>query len=592
MSTMINKEKTVLYLTDLPYGIGQVDIFNFLYKYKDDIAYINPDNARNQNKGKPLAFRVFFKESEKADNCRKEMNLKKLRGKSIRIMWVERDTSLRYNTKNNIYIKGIPKTTTPREVYEYFMQFGDIFSCKISEDDFGNHNGYGYITFYKNEDAQKAIENSKGKKIFDSNNVEITHFQRKNERMINNSENKNLKIYINNLPENYDEKDLKELCKDFGTVEGCNIYTDKIGKKFSIVEFKEESQAKNAMDKLDGKEIEKNGKKTNLIVQSFQNKFEHNQLLQNNALQMNERKSKCNLIVKNIPLTAKEKDLEKVFSKYGVITSIRIEMNKIEKKDEKGKFDLVSKGFGYISFDKPEEAKKAYEEMNNKYLPGFEGWSKPIDIDYFLTRYERFSVENQNNNNISNYYYMNQTQKYFQNLPQAPPIYGGIYPPIPSMPLMPHMPIPPVGYPMPPLRNYNYNMNYNNRNNKKNWRGKKNNYINNNRNNNRYNKNNNNRYNNKEIEDNANSINAENKLDLTEFEKLNTDEEKRNFFGEKVYKAIEESKMAIDKKLDSDDIARITGMIISIPYDEIIEILENTSTLNNRIEEALNLLKK
>ena len=587
MSTMINKEKTVLYLTDLPYGIGQVDIFNFLYKYKDDIAYINPDNARNQNKGKPLAFRVFFKESEKADKCRKEMNLKKLRGKSIRIMWVERDTTLRYNTKNNIYIKGIPKTTTPREVYEYFMQFGDIFSCKITEDDFGNHNGYGYITFYKHEDAEKAIENSKGKKIFDSNNVEITHFQRRNERMINNSENKNHKIYINNLPENYDEKELKELCKDFGTVEGCNIYTDKIGKKFSIVEFKEESEAKNAMDKLDGKEIEKNGKKTNLIVQSFQNKFEHNQLLQNNALQMNERKSKCNLIVKNIPLTAKEKDLEKVFSKFGVITSIRIEMNKLEKKEEKGKFDLVSKGFGYISYDKQEEAKKAYEEMNIKYLPGFEGWSKPLDIEYFLTRYERSSAENQNNNNISNYYYMNQTQKYFQNLPQAPPIYGGVYPPIPSMPPMPQMPIPPVGYPMPPLRNYNYNMNYNNRNNKKNWRGKKNNY--NNRNNNRYN---NNKYKNKEIEDNANSINIENKLDLTEFEKLNTDEEKRNFFGEKVYRAIEESQMAIDKKLDSDDIARITGMIISIPYDEIIEILENTSTLNNRIEEALSLLKK
>ena len=190
MSTMLNKEKTVLYLTDLPYGIGQVDIINFLYKYKDDIAYINTDNLRNQNKGKPASIRVFFKESEIADKCRKEMNLKKLLGKSVRIMWVERDTTLRYNTKNNLYIKGIPKTTTPREVYEYFMQFGDIFSCKITEDDFGNHNGYGYITFYKNEDAEKAIESSKGKKIFDSNNVEIMHFQRKNERMINNLEKK------------------------------------------------------------------------------------------------------------------------------------------------------------------------------------------------------------------------------------------------------------------------------------------------------------------------------------------------------------------------------------------------------------------
>ena len=590
----MNKEKTVLYLTDLPYGIGQVDIINFLYKYKDDIAYINQENLRNQIKGKPAAIRVFFKDSEIADKCRIEMNLKKLRGKSVRIMWVERDTSLRYNTKNNLYIKGIPKTTTPREVYEYFMQFGDIFSCKITEDDFGNHNGYGYITFYKNEDAEKAIENSKGKKIFGSNNVEIMHFQRKNERMVNNSEKKNMKIYINNLPENYEEKDLKELCKEFGNVEGCNIYTDKIGKKFGIVEFKEEIEAKNAMSKLEGKEVEKNGIKQNLIVQSFQNKFEHIQLLQNNALQMNEQKSKCNLIIKNIPLNAKEKDLEKIFSKFGVITSIRIEMNKIERKDEKDKFDLVSKGYGYISFDKPEEAKKAFEEMNQKYLPGFESWSKPLDIDYFLTRYERCSLDNQNNNNnITNYYYMNQTQKYFQNSPPPPPFYGSMYPP------MPPMPIPPIGFPIPPINNLR-NYNYGNRFNKKNWRGKKNNYMNNNNNrnnNNKYNKNNkyinnNNKEKEKEKEESANSINAENKIDLTEFEKLTTDEEKRNFFGEKVYRAIEESQIALDKKLDGDDIARITGMIINIPYEEIIQTLENITLFNSRIEEALTLLNK
>ena len=140
------------------------------------------------------------------------------------------------------------------------------------------------------------------------------------------------------------------------------------------------------------------------------------------------------------------------------------------------------------------------------------------------------------------------------------------------------------------IRNYNYNNNY--RNNKRNWRGKKNNYNNNNNRNNygKYSKNNN--YNNKEKEEDANSINAENKIDLSEFEKLKTDEEKRNFFGEKVYRTIEESQIALDRKLDADDIARITGMIINIPYQEIIETLEDTSILNNRIEEALNLLNK
>ena len=70
------------------------------------------------------------------------MNLRKLRGKSVRIMWDERDISIRYNIKNNIFIKGIPKTTTPREVYEYFLQFGDISSCKLNEKEDDTHNGY------------------------------------------------------------------------------------------------------------------------------------------------------------------------------------------------------------------------------------------------------------------------------------------------------------------------------------------------------------------------------------------------------------------------------------------------------------------
>jgi len=284
-------------------------------------------------------------------------------------MWEERDTSLRYNTKNNLYIRGIPKTTTPREVYEYFSQFGDIFSCKVTEDDFGNHNGYGYITFYRNEDAEKAIEESKGKSIFGTNNIEISHFQRRNERMANINENNRDKIYINNLPEKYEIAKLTELCKEFGNVESCNIYVDKIGQNFGIVKFANEKEAQEAKTKLDGKEIEKDGIKKKLIVKSYQTQFEQKQFMMNYySVKSRDQKGNCNLILKNIPLTAKEEDLEKIFKKFGNITSTRIEKNKIESKEEKGKFLLVSKGYGFISFEKPEAARKALEEMDQKFL--------------------------------------------------------------------------------------------------------------------------------------------------------------------------------------------------------------------------------
>ena len=279
---MTTQEKTMLYLTDLPYGIGILDIQDFLSQYKDSIVTIITPEMKQRNSAKgSFVIKVLFKDNESADKCRKEMNLRKFRKKSVRIMWEERDTSLRYNTKNNLYIRGIPKTTTPREVYEYFIQFGDIFSCKVAEDEYGNHNGYGYITFYRHEDAEKAIQESKGKTIFGSNNVEISHFQKRNERMINITENNKDKIYINNLPEKYEISELSSLCKEFGNVESCNIYLDKIGKNFGIVKFSNESQAQEAKTKLDGKEIEKDGIKTKLIVKSYQTQFEQKQFMMN-----------------------------------------------------------------------------------------------------------------------------------------------------------------------------------------------------------------------------------------------------------------------------------------------------------------------
>ena len=586
---MSTNDKTMLYLTDLPYRISIFDIQDFLSKYKDDIAKImSPEmNQRNIIKGKPIAIKVLFKNNESADKCRKEMNLKKLWNKSVRIMWEESNTSLRYNIKNNIFIRGIPKTTTPREVYEYFMQFGDIFSCKVPEDEQGKHKGYGYITYYSNEDAEKALKETKGKKIFDSLNVEIEHFQKKNERMINNNnENNNHKIYINNLPEKYTIAELNSLCKEYGNVLNANIFSDRIGQKFGIVEFTNENEAKDAMSKLNEKIIEKDDKKNKLSVQIYQTQFEHKQFLLNQSMKMKETKAKCNLYIKNIPLTAKEEDLEKVFSKYGEITSIRIQKDKIENKDNKDKIELVSKGFGFISFDKPEEAKKALEEMDQKFLPGFEGWNKPLDIDYHLTKNERQFVDNQDSN-IPNYNMNNNQMPFMNNMGPAPPMPGG-YGPHMFMPMHPpHFPFP-MRFPMMPFNNFMGRGFYHNNFYKRG--GKRPNYKNNNNrnyyNNNKYNKE-------KEKEKEKEEIlNIENKIDLSEYEKLETDEEKRNYFGEKVYRAIEESQLAVDKKLDSNDIAKITGMIIEIPNEEIIETLQNSNLFIDRIEEALRLLNK
>lgn len=233
--------------------------------------------------------------------------------------------------------------------------------------------------------------------------------------------------------------------------------------------------------------------------------------------------------------------------------------------------------------------------MDQKFLPGFEGWNKPLEIDYFLTKNERQFVET-HDMNIQNYLMPpNQNTPFMVNIPphQYPPapFPQGMYPP-----MAPHMPMP-MRFPMIQFNHYNNYGYYNNNNNFYNRRGgKKYNNKGNKRNNYRYNNNNNNKYRkDKEKEDeeyNNININIENKIDFNEYEKLDNDEDRKNFFGEKVFSIIEESQLAIDKKLTTEDIARITGMIIEIPYKEIIETLQNPLLFKKRIAEALMLLQK
>lgn len=598
--TMNMQRKTVLYVTDLPMNFNLDDVKMFLDNYKDKIMYINIDqNQKSIEQRKPLAVKVVFRDYDSANACRIEMNLRKIKGKSVRIMWDERDTSVRYNTKNNLFVKGIPKTITAREVYEYFNKFGDISSAKIIEDENGICCGYGYVTYYNTEDVKKAIEETNGKKIWGAI-IEVSPFQRKNERGFNELELKNQKLYISNLPEKFTTEDLLKLCQGYGNVQSCNIFKDnKIGQNFGIVQFSSEQEAKEVLTKLDGKEVND----TKLTVKLFQNKYEHKQYIQNSTAKLNEKYQNCNLHVRNIPLTAKEEDLIKVFKNYGEIKSVKIEKCIAERK-EKDKIieSTVSKGFGYISFEDEESAKNAMDSMNGKYLPGFESWSRPLIIDIFLPKYERQYMENQVLNGL-NYYGTENSQMMFPNM-------FGAYAPMYSTQIMNapmNIPdqyrnqfmgqrVPFHGMIGPYNSGYNnYRQPYNNvrypPRNRGGYRG------------NHYKNTNNNYYphqrqqhqdTQQQTKNNTTPLPKETKrkIDMASFEKLQTDEDKKEFLGEELFKAISESPITSANKISIDTIGKITGMIIELPDNkEIIEILENPSILDGRIKEALSLLE-
>jgi hypothetical protein len=99
-------------------------------------------------------------------------------------------------------------------------------------------------------------------------------------------------------------------------------------------------------------------------------------------------------------------------------------------------------------------------------------------------------------------------------------------------------------------------------------------------------------YKNRQYQNSEEEVNKKNKIDWIAYNKLKTIEEKREFMGEVIFRKIEENEIIKNKNVSKEQIGKITGMIIELPnIYEVIEVAENNEILNDRIEEALNLLE-
>lgn len=77
----------------------------------------------------------------------------------------------------------------------------------------------------------------------------------------------NNKLYVSNLPYSVTDQSLGQMFASYGTVLSSKIITDKMSgrsKGFGFVEMEDESQATEAMEKLNGQEI--NGRRLNVAI--------------------------------------------------------------------------------------------------------------------------------------------------------------------------------------------------------------------------------------------------------------------------------------------------------------------------------------
>ncbi|XP_030635623.1 ELAV-like protein 2 isoform X9 [Chanos chanos] len=168
-------------------------------------------------------------------------------------------------------------------------------------------------------------------------------------------------LIVNYLPQNMTQEELKSLFGSIGEIESCKLVRDKITGQslgYGFVNYVDPKDAEKAINTLNGLRLQ-----TKTIKVSY-------------ARPSSASIRDANLYVSGLPKTMTQKELEQLFSQHGRIITSRILVDQVtgEPLDT-----CVSRGVGFIRFDRRVEAEEAIKGLNGQKPPGA---TEPITVKF------------------------------------------------------------------------------------------------------------------------------------------------------------------------------------------------------------------
>ncbi|KFV89824.1 Nucleolin, partial [Eurypyga helias] len=284
-----------------------------------------------------------------------QLNGKKLMGMEIKLEKAKSKETIKENKKERdartLFVKNLPYRLTEEEIKEVFENAQEIRMVMNKE---GNSKGMAYIEFKSEAEANKALEEKQGTEIDGRAMVvdftgEKSHQDHQKVFSVGGGERESKTLIVNNLSYAASEETLQELFKKASSIKMPQNNQGR-PKGYAFVEFATTEDAKEALNSCNNTEIEGRAIRLEFSSPAWQKG-------NMNARGGFNQQSKT-LFVRGLSEDTTEETLRESFE--GSV-SARIVTDR-----DTGS----SKGFGFVDFSSPEDAKAAKEAMEDGEIDG------------------------------------------------------------------------------------------------------------------------------------------------------------------------------------------------------------------------------